>query len=343
MKLENKTYHWRSLPLKHIIAFIIIAAAFYLGLVCYAQWSKLVVAFDRLSWQHIVYILVLALLSYGLRFLRWRLLLRRLNVELPFKANLLVYLGGFTLSMTPGKAGESVRALMLAIFSVPIPHTLACFVTERSLDLLIVACLTLMAIPLFPQSLPYILGLMLVLCCVFSVLYISSKKTPWRGGLQRLLQPFMRRLEHKLGLLGHGLVDFIAAWQQLLHGPTLLLSIVLALGSWSAQGLVLEIIVAHQGYDISWSLMIGVYSLSVLAGAMSFIPGGIGATEGVMTGLLVALGLSWEEALACALLCRLSTLWLAILVGIISLCGFEYYLKSWQDLHFKDDEPSNRD
>lgn len=329
---EAEFYNWRKLPLKQILAVVILAAAFYLGLVFYAEWDKLFEALMRLAWPTMLQIVALALLSYGLRFLRWWMFLKRLNVTLALKANVLVYLGGFTLSMTPGKAGESIRAVMLAIFGVPIANTLACFVTERSLDLLVVACLTLLAIQLFPQSLPYIFALIVVLLFVFAALYFMAQKPQWSNRLHERFQPFLQGLGRKLGLLSQGIVDFIKAWQQLLHWLVLWPAILLALASWGAQGLVLELIVANQGYQISWSLMIGIYCLSVLAGAISFMPGGIGATEGVMTGLLVALGLSWDDALICALLCRLSTLWLAILVGIISLCGFEYYLQRWQGL-----------
>lgn len=330
---ETEFYNWRKLPLKQILAVVILAAAFYLGLVFYAEWDKLFEALKRLAWPTVLQIIALALLSYGLRFLRWWMLLKHLNVTLALMVNVLVYLGGFTLSMTPGKAGESIRAVMLAIFDVPIANTLACFVTERSLDLLVVACLTLLAMQLFPQSLlPYVFALIVVLLLVFAALYFMAQKPQWSSWLHERFQPFLQGLGHKLGLLSQSIVDFIKAWQQLLHWFVLLPAILLALASWGAQGLVLELIVANQGYEISWSLMVGIYCLSVLAGAISFIPGGIGATEGVMTGLLVALGLSWDDALICALLCRLSTLWLAILVGIISLCGFEYYLQCWQSL-----------
>ena len=73
----------------------------------------------------------------------------------------------------------------------------------------------------------------------------------------------------------------------------------------------------------SVSLAIGVYSVSVLAGALSFIPGGIGSTEAVMILLLKLLGADTATAVAATLICRLATLWFAVILGGIVLVILE--------------------
>lgn len=317
-----EAYHWRKLPLKSLIAFIIMAAGFYLGLIVYADSSKLIAALEALPWQSLLFILGLAFASYSLRFLRWHWFLTRLGQKPAKLVNLLVYWGGFTLSMTPAKAGESLRALMLAPFGVKLSASLACFISERSLDLLLVAALASLALGVFPQYQIYSTALITVIGAVFIVV-IALKPS-------FILHRFERKLGglgQRFGLLSQGLEAFIGFWQRLLALKVLLPAAALALLSWSAQGLILDLIVTSQGYRFPLAVMIGVYCLSVLAGAFSFIPGGVGATEGVMAGLLVVLGLELEAAIICALICRLLTLWLAMLVGIVSLLGFEWYLK----------------
>ena len=62
----------------------------------------------------------------------------------------------------------------------------------------------------------------------------------------------------------------------------------------------------------------GIYAVSLLAGAASFIPGGIGSTEIVMGLLLAASGADNSIAITAPLISRLSTLWFAVAVGFIA-------------------------
>jgi uncharacterized protein (TIRG00374 family) len=54
----------------------------------------------------------------------------------------------------------------------------------------------------------------------------------------------------------------------------------------------------------------------MLAGALSFMPGGLGSAEAVMGGLLMLSGMSGAEAVAATALTRIATLWFAVAIGI---------------------------
>jgi uncharacterized protein (TIRG00374 family) len=62
-------------------------------------------------------------------------------------------------------------------------------------------------------------------------------------------------------------------------------------------------------------LAVGIYSISVLAGALSFIPSGLGSTEAVMVLLLTLVGADTPTAVAATLICRLAILWFAVVIG----------------------------
>jgi uncharacterized protein (TIRG00374 family) len=63
-----------------------------------------------------------------------------------------------------------------------------------------------------------------------------------------------------------------------------------------------------------------VFSLGSLAGALSFLPGGLGVAEGSMTGLIRVLGdVSKAGAVAATVLIRLATLWFAVALGLAGL------------------------
>ena len=61
-----------------------------------------------------------------------------------------------------------------------------------------------------------------------------------------------------------------------------------------------------------------IYAATTIAGALSFLPGGLGVTEGAMTLLLVrsAAQIDQATALDATLLTRLATLWFAVALGL---------------------------
>ena len=73
------------------------------------------------------------------------------------------------------------------------------------------------------------------------------------------------------------------------------------------------------GADISFSFAIFVYAISMLAGALSFLPGGLGGAEAIMISLLVLKGMAMPAAIAATVFIRLATLWFAVLIGLLAL------------------------
>jgi glycosyltransferase 2 family protein len=62
-------------------------------------------------------------------------------------------------------------------------------------------------------------------------------------------------------------------------------------------------------------------ALGILAGALSFIPGGLGATEAAIALLLIQVGVSTPDALIASLICRGLTLWLAVGIGLVAMAS----------------------
>ena len=55
----------------------------------------------------------------------------------------------------------------------------------------------------------------------------------------------------------------------------------------------------------------------MLIGAISFLPGGLGGAEVTMTALLMLNGMDNGAAVAATLLIRLTTLWFAVVLGLL--------------------------
>jgi glycosyltransferase 2 family protein len=90
--------------------------------------------------------------------------------------------------------------------------------------------------------------------------------------------------------------------------------------SWFFECLAAYVCVRGLRLDLSLADTIVVFSLGILAGALSFLPGGLGVAETSMTGLIRVFGdISKAAAAAATVLIRLATLWFAVAVGLLAL------------------------
>jgi uncharacterized protein (TIRG00374 family) len=81
-------------------------------------------------------------------------------------------------------------------------------------------------------------------------------------------------------------------------------------------GLVLLFAAQMLGVTLALPVAIFVIAASGFAGGVSLLPGGAGAAETAMAGLLVFSGAPFANALAITLLARMSTLWLWVGLGL---------------------------
>ena len=111
-----------------------------------------------------------------------------------------------------------------------------------------------------------------------------------------------------------------AASRTLLTTPLLVAMTLLSAVSWFCECLAAYVCVRGLRLDLSLADTVIVFSLGSLAGAASFLPGGLGVADASMTGLIRVLGDTSKAAAAAAtVLIRLSTLWFAVALGLLGL------------------------
>ena len=253
-------------------------------------------------------VLSLSLLNYGLRFIRWQIYLHRLHCWIPARLSLAYYLGGFAFTTTPGKAGEAVRSLYLKRHGLAYVHSLAAFFTERLVDLVAMVLLALAAALTFPGYLWPVLTVTALVIALLPVIHSGRL----HAGLDRQLQ---RLSSTRIRSGGSRLLDLLRSSSGLLRSAPLYAGLTLAVLAWGAEGVAFHVILVNLDVDTTVGLAVGIYSVSVLAGALSFIPGGLGSTEAVMVLLLTLMGADTPTAIAATLICRIATLWFAVVIG----------------------------
>lgn len=299
---------WRF---RAVVLSVVGSALGYLGFSLWGGWHAVGLAVGEVGLVGIVIALLMSSVNYGLRFVRWQVYLKVLGHPMPWRPSLNIYLAGFALTTTPGKAGEALRGVLLKRWGVPYPKSFAAFFSERLSDLFAVVLLTLFGLSLYPEALPMIVvGVSLVLV---GLLVLSQRRL-----LERLMLMLPNRGGKVVGLLQHLMQVLLQA--QRCHRLGLMLGLTaLSVIAWSAEALAFHWILQWMGADIPLTFAVFVYALAMLAGAVSFMPGGLGGAEAVMVGLLVWKGMSSADAIAATVLIRLATLWFAVAIGAVML------------------------
>jgi glycosyltransferase 2 family protein len=296
----------RRSPFTTISLTVVVGLLTYGAMVwAWADWGAVWASIGDFSLGVWIQVVAGAVLSFGLRFVRWHLLIACLGHHLPWGTHLTIYLCAFALTLTPAKIGETVRSFYLYPFGVSYPCSLSAFVAERLIDLLVVGALASLVVWIFKQHAVWLFtvwGTILITVALFRSQLLTWLSKRWFKGPTE---------EH--------LATGSQAIAQLLRGPILFKTVPLTAMAWATQGVGLSVVASALGHDLPVLWAIAIYSLSLLAGAASFIPGGLGATEAAMVLLLMAAGQDLTTATSAALVSRGVPLWLAMGLGTLSM------------------------
>lgn len=295
---------------------ILLGCTAYAAVVVAGYGPSISDASQRLGFAGWGTLLALSLANYLLRYLRWHGYLRFLGDRVAPGLHLAYYLAGFAFTTTPGKLGEAVRSLYLRRHTVSFTHSLSALFVERFLDVLAMALLALaVAWSLEDTRLPAIAAALVVVALL--ILLRWPRLHTW---LAAISQP-----ERTNGLRAAiaRLASLLQTSAALLAPSALYGGLMIGLIAWAAEGVGLWLILDTLGTGTPLYQAIGIYAAAVLAGALSFIPGGLGSTEAVMVLLLSFAGVDTADALAATLICRIVTLWFAVAIGMLVIAGLE--------------------
>lgn len=253
----------------------------------------------------------LALSNYAIRFLRWQLYLAKQRVRVPTSSSALVFLAGLSLSITPAKLGELVKTYLLReLHDVPAAQTAPIVIAERVTDLIALLLVAVVGVAIYGVETTLVMAAgSLVLLGL--VLLAWPRPTRWLIDLVTMPR-FARRFRDPLHDVYTGLAS-------LCRPGLLTVATAIAIPAWAAECVGFALICnAFPGTEVSLGLAMVIYAATSIAGALSFLPGGLGVTEGAMTVLLVksAAHIDQATALDATLLTRLATLWFAVLLGL---------------------------
>lgn len=272
-------------------------------------WEETRAQLARLGWAEGAILLALSLLNYGLRGLRWHGFARRLGLPTGLWQNLRHFLGGFAMTVTPGRVGELVRMRWLARETGwAFERTAPLVLVDRAGDLAAMALLLAGALAMstggIAGGLPVaILALIAALIATRPALLIALSDTGYR--LTRRAPRLFARVRRAARTLS-----------RFTNGPLMLVAGALGLAGWFAESYAFHLLLVWLGADIGLAKSIAIFIFATLAGGLTGAPGGVGGAEAAMVALLSLEGVPLEVSIPATAIIRLTTLWFAIGIGL---------------------------
>ncbi|MGV6812036.1 MAG: lysylphosphatidylglycerol synthase transmembrane domain-containing protein [Brevirhabdus sp.] len=303
----------RSRRLRDGIFLAALAAMFVAGLSALSAatgWQEVLAQIAALSWVQVGVLLALSLVNYILRAGRWHLFSRALGVPTTPAQSLRHFLGGFAMTVTPGRVGELVRMRWLKRETGwAIERTAPLALVDRATDLAA-------------------MGMMLAVAVSFSTLGVKAAApvaalaiaAAYVATHPRLVSALVTLLWRTLGLWPRMFARIRGAARSLdlFTGPgTLLPALALGFVGWIAEGYALYLLLGWMGADIGLWTAIGIFVFAMLAGGLTGAPGGLGGAEAAMIALLSMQGVALEVSVPATAIIRVTTLWFAIAIGFV--------------------------
>jgi glycosyltransferase 2 family protein len=280
------------------------------GVVLFLDPGKIGGALEHFQLALIAPILVLSLLVYVLQGIRWHYLLVDVGTKLRLRDTILISLAGQTITaLVP--LGDLTRAAFASTADDIDFGVVAATVTVQELSYTLL--LMLAALPAI-LALGYGLAAVIPVAAGIAMLVIILTVSPVFCRVHNVVAhiPFLNKLLPAIDELQHETV-------MLLHRPDALALSVLdaarVVVAVTTFWLMLEALVPG---SIGWWQAAFVLALSTIGGAISLIPGGVGANEATVAALLIFLGFDHGAAGAAAIIQRGLLTGLSLVLGLVS-------------------------
>lgn len=300
---------WR---LRSLVLIVLFSAIAYLAFSLWGGWHEVVEAFARIGFTGTLIALTLSLVNYLIRFVRWQKYLHLLNHRVYWLESLRIYMAGFSLTILPGKAGEAIRSVFLKKHDVSYPESLAVFFADQFSNLISMIMLASIGLWMYPQA----QAVVFIIAGMIAVILVVLQLNRLLQGMETLAE---RYLPKKLAKIASSSIEIILHSRRCFTLPMLFYGIAMGLVAWGAEGMAFYYIMHVLGSDMSLQTALFIYAFSMLVGAISFLPGGLGGTEATMVTLLMLNHIDLPHAVAATVLIRLATLWFAVALGALAM------------------------
>ena len=245
--------------------------------------------------------------------IKWHLLLKNCGINIPLKKSISIFLSGsaFT-TITPGQIGALMKSQILKVgFDIPHRKTVPIILVENVYDLIGAILASIMGIIILGIEPYFILIAISALIVIFFFMYYKPAS-----------KLFFERITKAKFFSKY--VEDISEFEKIIQKSTdvkiAITSILLSITYWFIISIAVYFtLIAFDINILDYLQVLAIYTTSILLGAVSFIPAGLGVAEGSIAGLLTLNGIDVSTALILSIMIRILTLWYSVSIGFIAL------------------------
>lgn len=294
-----------------IFVSILLVTLFYILIVLFSDFDKIKTNYQNFNIYYFLPILPILFFSMFCRSLIQRYLLKKINIPISIKSSFLIFLGGYSMIMTPGGIGLMIKSFLIQKkYKYDISKSTPLVLTERFYDIFAVEIIILFTLFWFYSITSIILAIILGLGLSIAILFIKNKK----------LNHLFLKIICKLKILPNDedvKIIFLDSLQKLFELKLFIKMSLIITGLVLFEGIIIFLSFKIFSIDVEYIESIQIYYSSMLLGALSLLPAGIGAIESLFVFLLSEKNISLDLATSTILLIRFVTIWLLSAIGIL--------------------------
>ena len=295
-----------------IIWVVIASVGLYGVFLFFSDFNIISEQISNFKYEFLPLILLLVSISWTPLLVRWQILLKKNDINIPIKKSFLLFLGGMSMSITPGHVGELIKSqLMKTIYNIPRTKTAPIIFVEKFYDLTGAIIASIIGIIILGMDASLILISISILIVIIFLVYYRP-----------IFEFILKRLT-KTKFFSKYSENISDSYEIVRNSTTPQISSIsfgLSVLYWIIISVAVHFILLSFGIEsISVLKTISIYSSSVIIGAISFIPGGLGITEGSLIGLFSLEGIDVSLALILSVMIRILTMWYSVSIGFICL------------------------
>ena len=295
-----------------IIWVVIASVGLYGVFLFFSDFNIISKQISNFKYEFLPLILLLVSISWTPLLVRWQILLKKNDINIPIKKSFLLFLGGMSMTITPGHVGELIKSqLIKTIYNIPRTKTAPIIFVEKFYDLTGAIIASIIGIIILGMDASLILISVSILIVIIFLIYY------------RPIFEFILKRVTKTKFFSKYSENISDSYEIVRNSTTPQISSIsfgLSILYWVIISIAVHFILLSFGIDsINILKTISIYSSSVVIGAISFIPGGLGITEGSLIGLFSLEGIDISLALILSVMIRILTMWYSVSIGFICL------------------------
>jgi glycosyltransferase 2 family protein len=298
---------------------ILLITLFYIIFTIFSDIDKIKNDYENFNIFYFLPILPILFLSMFFRSLIQKYLLKKLDIDISIKSSFMIFLGGYSMIMTPGGVGLIIKSYLIEKkYGHKISKSIPLVFAERFYDVLAVQIIILMTIFVFFLEISIILSIISISALSLAVFLIKNKK----------FNHIIIKITTKLKILSDNQDEqekFLEGLQIIFELKLFLKMVIAITAIVLFEGIIFYLSFQIFGINIEYVEAIQTYYTSMLLGALTLLPAGIGAIEGIFVILLSEKNTSLHLATSVILFMRFISVWLLSAIGII--ISLKYFSK----------------